>query len=148
MLLFIKSPVILAILIGSLCGGIGIVTALEQSPVLSSFLETIRILSNLTTPIICIIIGYELMPLVAAVTRLIILLAIAFTINKILIGSVHQLDKSYEIALYTLFLLPPPFVVPIYMKESNLSDRDFMLNTISISILLSLAAFLTLILIA
>jgi predicted permease len=155
LLSFIKSPVILAIIIGSLSGTFGVITAIEQLPVFSSVLEAIKLLSNLTSPIICIIIGYELHvslhalkgPLLAALTRLAILLAIAFALNKILIGGILQLDRSYEIALYTLFLLPPPFVVPIYMKESNGKDRDFILNSISISILLSLAAFLILILI-
>lgn len=155
LLSFIKSPVILAILLGSLCGSAGVISAIEQAPVLTSVLEAIRLLSNLTSPIICIIIGYELHvslkalkgPLLASITRLVILLVIAFALNKVLIGGILQLDKSYETALYTLFLLPPPFVVPIYMKESNGSDRDFMLNSISISILLSLAAFLILILV-
>ncbi len=152
---FVKSPVILAIILGSLCGGIGVITAMEQLPVFSSVLEAIRLLSNLTSPLICIIIGYELHismkalkgPLLASVVRITILLSIAFVLNKVLISGILQLDKSYEIALYTLFLLPPPFVIPIYMRESNGSDRDFVLNSISISILLSLAAFLILILI-
>lgn len=155
LLSFIKSPVILAILIGSLFGSTGMIGSVEHFPLFGSVLEVVRLLSNITVPVICIIIGYELhidlnnlrQPLLAAVTRLVLLMAIAFALNKFLLEGILHLDKTFQIALYTMFLLPPPFVIPIYMKDSKGSNKNFILNTISISILLTLVAFLLLILI-
>ena len=152
---FIKSPVILAILTGSLVGSTGVLGSIGHFPLAGSVLEVIRLLSNITVPVICIVIGYELhidlknirLPLLAAVSRLVLLLAIAFAVNKFIVEGVLHLDKTYQIALYTMFLLPPPFVIPIFMKDDKGHSKDFILNTISIGILLALAAFLLLILI-
>jgi hypothetical protein len=150
---FIKSPVILSIITGMLAGALGIIGAVKVFPVSNSVLETLKLLSNITVPVICIVIGYELQldvknigrPFLAAFTRLAVLMAIAFVINTFLMDMVLHLDNTFKIALYTMFLLPPPFVIPIFMEDREGKDRQFILNTISISILLSLAAFLVLI---
>lgn len=152
---FIKSPVILSIISGILVGSLGVIGAVKTFPVSNSVLEMLKLLSNLTVPVICIVIGFELhidlknigRPLLAAFTRLVVLMAIAFFINTFLIENVLHLDNTFKIALYTMFLLPPPFVIPIFMKDREGRNKQFILNTISISIILSLAAFLILIIV-
>lgn len=152
---FIKSPVILSIFSGILVGSMGVIGAVKAFPLSNSLLEMFKLLSNLTVPVICIVIGYELhlnlknigRPLLAALTRLVALLAIAFFINTFLIGKVLHLDNTYKIALYTMFLLPPPFVIPIFMKDKEGKNKQFILNTISFSIILSLFSYLVLIIV-
>lgn len=151
---FIKSPVILSIISGILVGSVGVVGAVEAFPVSNSILETLKLLSNLTVPVICIVIGYELhidfknmgKPFLSAFIRVVVLLGIAFLINELLIERVMHLDFTFKIALYTMFLLPPPFVIPIFMEDKEEKNKHFILNTISINIILSLAAFMILIL--
>ena len=117
--------------------------------------ETLRLLSEMTMPIICIAIGYELKinikeiggPLLAIVLRMVLHLGMAYAINEIVIDRLLNLDNTFKIALYTMFLLPPPFVIPVYMDEKEEKNKQFILNTISISIILSLLAFMTLIII-
>ncbi len=152
---FIKSPVILSIISGILVGSLGVFGVVKAFPLSNSVVEMFKLLSNLTVPVICIVIGYELRldlqnlgkPLLAALIRLTALMAIAFFMNTLLIGKVLHLDNTFKIALYTMFLLPPPFVIPIFMKDGEGNNKQFILNTISISIILSLAAFLILIIV-
>ncbi|MCX7709470.1 MAG: permease [Clostridia bacterium] len=152
---FLKSPVILAILSGILVGSLGLLDAVEAYPLSNSILETLKLLSNLTVPVICVVIGYELhidpqnlgRPLLTALIRVLLLLGIAFLISELLIERIMHLDHTFKIALYTMFLLPPPFVIPIFMEAQEVENKRFILNTISIHIVLSLAAFLVLILV-
>lgn len=151
---FIKSPVILSVVLGIAVSFLGDFNSIS-SPVVNSIFETLRLLSEMTMPIICIAIGYELKinlkeiggPLLATVIRMIMLLGMAYTINEIVIDRILNLDNTFKIALYTMFLLPPPFVIPIYMDEKEEKNKQFILNTLSISIILSLIAFITLIII-
>ena len=151
---FIKSPVILSIILGITVSFMGDFSSIS-SPVINSIFETLRLLSEMTMPLICIAIGYELKinlkgiggPLLATVIRMVLLLGMAYAINEIVIDRLLDLDNTFKIALYTMFLLPPPFVIPIYMDEKGEENKQFILNTLSISIILSLIAFITLIII-
>lgn len=151
---FIKSPVILSVVLGIAVSFLGDFNSIS-SPVVNSIFETLRLLSEMTMPIICIAIGYELKinlkeiggPLLATVIRMILLLGMAYAINEIVIDRILNLDNTFKIALYTMFLLPPPFVIPIYMDEKEEKNKQFILNTLSISIILSLVAFIALIII-
>ena len=104
---------------------------------------------------ICIVIGYELKinfkgigkPFLTAVIRISLLLGIAYIINTFIIDRILHLDHTFKIALYTMFLLPPPFVIPIFMDERQEQSKQFILNTISVSIILSLIAYMILIII-
>ncbi|NLP00495.1 MAG: permease [Clostridiaceae bacterium] len=150
---FIKSPVILSIILGITVSFTGDFSSIS-SPVVNSIFETLRLLSEMTMPIICIAIGYELKinlkgiggPLLATVIRMVLLLGMAYAINELVIDRLLNLDDTFKIALYTMFLLPPPFVIPIYMNEKEEKNKQFILNTLSISIILSLLAFIVLIL--
>lgn len=152
---FLKSPVILSIIFGIIAGLIGLPVLLEANSVGGAVLETLNLIGSLTMPLICLVIGYEMRidkadlarPFLTALGRIIILLGLAFIINKILIAGLLGLDQTFEIALYTLFMLPPPFVIPIYMSGRKAQDKQLILNTISMHIILTLVAFMGLILI-
>lgn len=149
---FIKSPVILSIILGITVSFMSDFSSIS-SPVVNSIFETLRLLSEMTMPIICIAIGYELKinlkeiggPLLATVIRMVLLLGMAYAINEIVIDRLLNLDNTFKIALYTMFLLPPPFIIPIYMDEKEEKNKQFILNTLSISIIFSLLAFIALI---
>lgn len=146
---FVKSPVIIAVTIGGLLSAIGATEVIRGFSISNSILETIELLANVTVPLICVIIGYELhfdfrniaKPILTALLRMSILITLAFLINTFLIEGILHLDRVFKIAVYTLFLLPPTFLVPIYIKDNG-KDKQFVLNTISVHIVLSLTAFL------
>ena len=82
-----------------------------------------------------------------ALIRILLLLGMAFIINTIIIEKLLDLDHTFKTALYTMFLLPPPFVIPIFMDERQEQSKQFVLNTISVSIILSLIAYIILIIV-
>ena len=147
---FLLSPVILAILLGILVSLTGLSTLLETTRGGQMVATTLQLLGNLTVPLITIAIGFELhlgratlkAPLLAALVRILILFALATLINKFLIRDLLHLEPQFETALMTLFLLPPPFVIPILMREKRPEHRQFVLGTLSIHIILSLIAFI------
>jgi hypothetical protein len=46
-----------------------------------------------------------------------------------------------EAAVLTMFVLPPPFVIPLFMREPEGVDRTFVVNTLSLATLVTLVAF-------
>lgn len=150
---FIKSPVIISIIAGIIAGITGIAGLIKGFAVSNSVYETIKLASTLTVPLICLVIGYELkislkgigLPLKTSIARVCILLGIALAIDMFIFRYVLHLDNIFRIALYTMFLLPPPFVIPIFMKSGEGENKQTILRTISVNIILSLAAFIILI---
>jgi len=153
---FLLSPVILAILLGILASLTGLGTLLETTRGGQMVATTVQLLGNLTVPLITLAIGFELQlnretfkaPLLAALVRILTMFALATLINKFLIRDLLHLEPAFETALMTLFLLPPPFVIPILMSgnnwppETHAKHRQFVLSTLSIHIILSLIAFI------
>jgi hypothetical protein len=152
---FVKSPVIISIFLGIAAGLIDLPGILSANAAGGAIMETLNIIGSLTMPLICLAVGFELRidkhnivkPFLTAATRLLVLLGLAFIINQVIISGILDLDSTYEIALYTLFMLPPPFVIPIFMDGKKEQDKQLILNTISIHIILTLVAFMGLILV-
>ena len=113
------SPIILAIVIGIVLGAFGFYRDLSVFPVTGRIEETLNLLGALTQPLICIVIGFELRfrfsniqrPLTAIFLRLPIMLVSAYAINTLVVDRLLHLDPIFHLAVYTMFLLPPPFVI-------------------------------------
>ncbi|PKM71606.1 MAG: hypothetical protein CVU91_13000 [Firmicutes bacterium HGW-Firmicutes-16] len=150
---FAKSPIILSISAGIILSTTGLTSYLQGFQITDSFVTLLTLLGNLTVPIICITIGYELRinlnnilrPFLTVILRMAVMLAFAFLINEFLVTRVLHLDSSFGIALYTMFLLPPPFVIPIFIDQKAEKEKNDILNVISIHIVMTLAAFLVLV---
>lgn len=150
---FFLSPVILSILLGILAGSTGFYAAVAGNPASQAVVQTLGLVGSLTQPLICIVIGYELRinlknirgPFLTVVLRLAAFFAVAWAINIFLIDRTLHLDRSFQLAVYTMFLLPPPFIIPIYMDSSAGPRKAAVLDTISLHILCSLAAFVILV---
>ncbi len=149
---FMKTPVIVAVVLGILASVTGLGTALAGSLAGATVLEWIRLVSTLTVPLIVLVIGYELrfdlrdlkslrMPLVTVLTRLALMIGLATLINRLVIDRLLHLDRMFEMAVYTIFLLPPPFMIPILMDKATDQERQFALTTISLHIVVTLVAF-------
>lgn len=147
---FIKSPVIISIISGIIFGTLGIVDVIKSFSLTNSVYETLKLVSTLTVPLICIIIGYELkislkglkLSVVTAVSRVAVLFIIAAFINSFIMERILHVDRVFQAALYTMFILPPPFIIPIFMKQGDGKDKQLILNAISVNIVLSLIVYL------
>ena len=145
---FLRTPVIIGILSGIVVNQLGLIATLETAPLLSGVLRTIELLAGLTTPLIGMIIGYEMRlepgqirePLKAIGLRLIFWLPIGLLINALVIDQLLQLDRGFQAAVLTMIFLPPPFVIPLFIKADDQANRTFVVNTLSLSTLVTLFA--------
>lgn len=151
---FIKSPVIIAIFSGILLNVLGLSGFLTENVILSGFVSTLSMLSQVTIPFILIIIGYQLnvrfsklrLPLITIALRLSILMIFGVLINAFLFKHMLRLDDKFSIALFTLLILPPPFIIPLYMRSDNVESEEYVGNTLSLGTAFTIVGFFILIL--
>jgi malate permease and related proteins len=150
---FFKSPIILSITAGILLSSTGLMDLAQNFKITVPIVNVLTLLGNMTVPLICITLGYELKintknivkPFLTVLLRMALMLAFAFIINEVLVERVLGLDKNFALALFTMFMLPPPFVIPVFMDEKAEKEKSDIMNVISINIVLTLVAFLILI---
>ncbi|MDK2963041.1 MAG: malate permease [Verrucomicrobiota bacterium] len=148
---FFAAPVVIAILTSILCNLTGGRTWLYQLPVTGGLITTLKFLSYLTVPLILIIVGYGIKidrvgireSLLVVIIRLAILLPSAVILNRFLIRNFLGLDKYFETALFTLFILPPPFIVPLYARPDIKSEeRLYINNVLALHTIISVSIFI------
>ncbi len=152
---FALSPIIIAIISGMILGSTGLYGIISDSVMTGAIEETLMLLGAMTQPLICLMIGFELRlrfahlkkPLVAIVIRVGFMLVAAFFVNLLIIDKILDLDPIFHLAVYTMFLLPPPFVIPIYLGKASESEKEEILDTLSLHIIVSLVAFMFILLI-
>jgi len=146
---FLRSPVILAILAGIALNLLGAEAFLYEQPVTGGLMATLGYLSVLTIPLILVIVGYGIKldrsgvreaALVIAV-RLAILVPLALLVNAVIIRGLLDLERPFEIALFTLFVLPPPFIIPLYMPPDLPDEKRYVNNVLMLYTIVSLAIF-------
>lgn len=147
---FLKTPVILAILGGILFNQLGLVDLMNAWPPTASVLEAVSLIGGMTTPLIVLAIGYELqfrpgalrLPILTAAIRLAIWVPAGLILARAAVSWLN-LDPGFAPAIMTLFVLPPPFVIPLFMPSGagHERDRDYVLNTLTVATLATLLAF-------
>jgi predicted permease len=143
---FIKTPVIIGIFAGILANLSGLYSLSIGNDLFSSFFRTIEILAGLTTPLVAIVIGYQLnfhagklIPAFQTVLlRLAVWVLLALGFNALVIRNGLGLDRTFEAAVLLMAVLPAPFVIPFYLNEDDLVERDTILNVLSIGTILAL----------
>jgi len=99
---------------------------------------------------IALVIGYELgfkkknLPLAIStvILRHIILLILAFILNETLIIRILHLDKVFQSALFTMFVLPAPFIIPLYMRDEDKKDAEFIASVLALNTISTLILFI------
>jgi len=146
----IRTPVIIAILGGVLGRLIGLGDILDGSPILASIPATLGLLAACTTPIIGIVIGYSTTlrlgalrrPTITIAVRLAIWLLLAVAFDRLVVEGVLGLDRLFGAALFTAAVMPPPFVIPLYMgARATDEDRAYATDALSVATLATLVLF-------
>jgi predicted permease len=143
---FVSSPVIIAIIAGLAVSFLKQV--IDPNIFLDSINEFLHITGSLTVPLIALVIGYELsikkdgilLSLQTIIIRKVLLAVLAIVVNLLIIRNVLELPKIYEYAVFTMFMLPPPFVISIYMKQEDRANLNYVVNTLSLSTVVSALA--------
>ena len=72
------------------------------------------------------------------------MLVSAYAINTLVVDRLLHLDPIFHLAVYTMFLLPPPFVIPIYLRSATETEKGEILDTLSLHVIVSLVVFMVL----
>ncbi len=152
---FVRTPVILAIAAGMAGSALGLGSALDASPFGEAALRTIGLVAAMTTPTIAIVIGYSTRlrrgslgaPLRTVVVRMTLWVVVALTFNAIVIDGLLHLDRLFQAAVMTMAVLPPPFIIPLYLRapvDGDLvaeADHEYAVNSLSLATVATLVAF-------
>jgi predicted permease len=148
---FIRTPVIVAILAGVVGNLVGLGAILDSTTLTSALLATLALLGACTTPLIAVVIGYSTRlgrgalsrPARTVAIRLTawVTLAVGFTV--IVVQGLLGLDALFAAAVMTMAILPPPFVIPLYMgsRPEDDAERDYVADTLSLATVVTLIAF-------
>ena len=145
----VTSPVIIAILSGLALNFAGLGTWLSTAAVPSAFLGAMSYLAALIVPLVLLIVGFgtrlsragvrQALPLV--LSRLVVVIGLALALNTWVIGGLLHLDQTYQAALFTLMVMPPPFIVPLFIPAGRRNDAEYCNNVLSLYSLASVAVF-------
>lgn len=142
------SPIILAILAGVLLGVTGAYKALEPSGAASVLDACTDFISAPVSALILISIGYDLVfsdiPWRASLKAVGLRLLIMAALGAGLLGLFRLLwpEARWERAVWVMFLLPPPYVLPVFSTDEE--QRVYLSSVLSLSTLLTLAGFVVL----
>jgi predicted permease len=147
---FFKSPVIIAILAGLVLNLLGVKTLLPDIFLAGALLSVFQFLANLVVPLILLIVGYsiqfDLKGLRAALSfpllRLGILIPLALLMNTFVLRGWLHMEPTFEAALFTLFVLPPPFIIPMYMPAGMSEEKHYVNNVLALYTLFSITIFI------
>ncbi len=148
---FLRTPVILAILAGVAGNLVGLDELMDSSSLTTALLATLGLLGACTTPLIAIVIGYSTRlrpgalsrPARTVAVRLTAWLVLAIPFVVVVVQGVLGLDALFAAAVLTMAVLPPPFVIPLYMgsRPEDLAERDYVADTLSLATVVTLVAF-------
>ncbi len=142
----VTSPIIIAIVVGVLLGATGLYNQLEVAGISSIFDTCVNFVAAPTSVLILLGIGYDLVLKdvkwtevgKVVVLRLVIMFALLagmiFVINTFFGG-----DKGLISAAIVMFILPPPYVLPIFADDE--SRRSFISSALTVSTLVSIVCF-------
>ena len=125
--MFATSPVILAILAGLTLNFLGLADLLAEWPITGGLLVALDWVAGLTIPLILLVVGYGLqfdfheLAFAARVIliRLVINIPAALLLNRFFVQGWMGLGKGFEAALFTLLILPPPFILTLFMNQDE-----------------------------
>ncbi|MFN2177707.1 MAG: AEC family transporter [Anaerolineales bacterium] len=146
---FLKSPVIIAILSGVLVNLLGVSELLYSLPVSGGVLVTLEYLGNLTVPLILIIVGFginldrDYIGEALSVTglRLVLLLPLAVILSTFLVQRWMGLNEYFQAAIFTLLILPPPFIIPLFMHPEASKEKRYVNNVLTIYTIFTIVLF-------
>lgn len=146
---FARTPVIIAIAAGIVASALGLASLLDTTAPGGAALTTLRFLSAMTTPLITLVIGATTrisagaigLPLRTVAVRMAIWVGLALAFAAFVVN-VLGLDPLFAAAIFTMAILPAPFVIPLYMPEGSAADdHDYVTSVLSLGTVATLVAF-------
>lgn len=150
---FLKTPVILGILGGLFVNISGLYDKMDTIFLGRAVLNAMTLLSNITVPLILMIIGYSLVlersksrkMMYFITVRLVLLLAVGSIVLALINLIFGSLDPLFNVAFYAFLILPPSYLVPVLVKDNE--ERHFFSQAVVYYTLVSFAGYIILMLI-
>ena len=147
----VKSPFLISMFLGILVSMLDGRTSCHTNPATAALLTAAGMLAEITLPLILLVIGYELhfdlkqllVPLPAVLLRIGMMLLLAYLLNTFVIDRLLGLDRLFQMAVYTMFICPPSFIIPVFI-EGDCPDKSFIMNFLSLNVILSIVTFIIL----
>lgn len=139
------SPIIIAIAAGVLLGATGLYRALQPSGVSGLFDACASFVSAPTGAIILLTIGYDLVlgdiPWASTGQVVAVRFAIMMLLRLALVALLNVLWPAAGLtaAINVMFILPPPFVLPVFADDAD--QRVYVSSALSVSTLVAIAGF-------
>lgn len=146
-----KSPVIISITLGIILNLTGLGTSIHYNPIAKGLYTTIEYLSNLSTPLILIIIGYGLrfnkkymkQSVLFIMIRFIVILSIGYFTKIFVINKIVAPDLMFDYAYFTFLILPSPLTLPIFVGASSTQEYEELANnTVVLNTVVSIVIFI------
>ena len=147
---FLTSPVVIAIAAGIALNLLGARAMLYDLPVTGAIMATLAFLGNLVIPLILMIVGYGMKldrsglreAARVVLIRLAILVPLALALNTIVLRGLLGLEREFELALFTLLVLPPPFIVPLYARADMVAEKRYVNTVLTLYTVVSIGIFI------
>lgn len=146
---FFKSPIIIAILTAILLNLTGLYDMVSDKAPALLIQETLEMLAAIVTPLILLVLGSNLQFSTIPFKKGFHL--IAFRFLGVLIGAtalafftnrfVMPVNSMMLYAFITFFLLPPPFIIPVFLGERHREESRFYNSILILATLVTLAVF-------
>lgn len=147
----ITSPAIISIILGIIFNLAGFGTSIHNNSITKGIYITIEYLSNISTPLILIIIGYGLrfnkkymvQSIKFLIIRFITILSIGYTFKVLIINKIMVADQIFDYAYFTFLTLPSPLSLPIFVGAySKKENEELANNTVVLNTVVSIAIFI------
>ena len=141
----LRSPIIIAIAAGVLLGATGLYRACVPSGVSAIFDACTAFVAAPTSAIILLAIGYDLVlkdiPWAQTVKVVALRLAIMLVLRTAFAALMNAAwpQANLTAAINVMFLLPPPFVLPVFADDPE--QRVYVSSALSVSTLVAIAGF-------
>jgi hypothetical protein len=146
-----STPAFWGVFVGIIIGisGLGmLINSSSAGPMVSNI---IKFIGGPTGALILLIVGYELEfsalniqgAIITIISRLVIVLPLGFATWAIISKLTNSTDILLRSALMILFILPAPFVIPLFVDSPN--EKEYIATTLSLNILVTLILYIVVI---
>jgi predicted permease len=147
---FFKSPIIIAILSAMFLNLTGIYNNISSNFIIEGVMTTLTMLSGLVTPLILLTVGANLQfrhiswkSAVHLISLRLIAVAALGTLLYMFTGRyVMDISKIMTYAFIIFFLLPPPFIIPVFLGPDYKKESEFYNGLLVVYTVVTLILFL------
>ncbi len=147
--MFVTSPVVIGLVGGIVFNALGLADTIKTAPVLSSVYAALQLMTGMAVPLILIIVGHGIRiereglndVLVMTGLRYALIVPAALLIDHFVVAGLLGLGPGFRAGFFTLMILPPPFIIPLFMQKAAADEKTYVTNVLAVSTLVSLAIF-------